>query len=132
MMRNLRWSWNKLFLKIKWDLMSKEDKKRKKSLSDIAIECILDEELVEQCEEYEEAKARMIYDCEANELDFSKRRTTDLKNNARVIFPKSRDFQTEAKLELLRLEACMRGIGVRKVTSGGARSPTSANLKRGV
>ena len=40
-----------------------------------------------------------------NALDFSKRRTTDLKCNAGVIFPKTRSFQDEAKFELLRIEA---------------------------
>ena len=39
-----------------------------------------------------------------NVIDFSKRRTTDL-NNARVYFPKSKNFQAEAKIELLRIEA---------------------------
>ena len=95
-------------LKIKWDLMSKEDKDKKKTKSDRAIELILDDEQIEECEEYEElleAKSRMVYDCEENKIDFSRRRTTDLKNNARVIFPRSRNFQTEAKFELLRLEA---------------------------
>ena len=75
---------------------------------DIAIDYAIDEEQKNDCEEYErmlDAKSRMIYDCEMNTFDFSKRRTTDLKNNSRVIFPKTRDFQFEAKLELLRIEA---------------------------
>ena len=31
-------------------------------------------------------------------------KTTDLKNNTKVIFPKKRDFQTESKFELMRIE----------------------------
>ena len=98
-------------MKVKWELMGKEKKLKKKSSSDIAIENVLnvlDEELLNECEEYEEmldAKTRMIYDIEKNVIDFGNRRTTDLKNNARVIFPKTLDFQSEAKLELLRIEA---------------------------
>ena len=95
-------------MKVKWDCMSDDEKKRKRSLCDIAIYCVQDEDQREECRVYEEikeAKSRMIYDNETNSLDFSKRRTTDLKNNARVIFPKSKDFQEEAKYELLRIEA---------------------------
>ena len=46
-----------------------------------------------------EARNRMVYDVKTNEFDYSKRRTTDLKNKARVI------FQNEAKMELVRIEA---------------------------
>ena len=39
-------------------------------------------------------------------LNLSKRRATDLKGNARVIFPKkSCKFEVEAKIETLRVEA---------------------------
>ena len=74
----------------------------------MAIDCVIDDDQKAECEEYErmtEAKSRMVFDGEKEEFDFSKRRTTDLRNNARVIFPKTRDFQFEAKLELLRIEA---------------------------
>ena len=95
-------------MKVKWEIMGNEEKLRKKSESDVNIESILDEEELRECEEYVEmmnAKTRMIFDVEKNVIDFGNRRTTDLKNNARVIFPKTLDFQTEAKLELLRIEA---------------------------
>ena len=95
-------------MKMRWDKMGIDDENKKKSESDAAIELVLDEEQVEECREYEEmieARTRMIYDVEGNNLDFTRRRTTDLKNNARVVFPKSDDFSTEAKFELLRLEA---------------------------
>ena len=65
-------------------MMGSEDKDNNKSLSDKALECILDEDQNEEIEEYEnlvEAKTRMIYDLDNNILDFSKCRTTDLKNN---------------------------------------------------
>ena len=95
-------------MKVKGDMLASEKEAKNKSDSDIAIEFVIDEEQKEECEEHErmlDAKCRMVYDWEKNTFDFSKRRTTDLKNNSRVIFPKSRDFQFEAKLELLRIEA---------------------------
>ena len=52
-------------MKVKWENMGNEEKVRKKSLCDVAIECILDEEQLRECEEHEEimeAKARMVYD----------------------------------------------------------------------
>ena len=88
--------------------MMGSEKDKNKSLCDVALDAIMDEDEKDECEEYkniEEAKTRMICDPETNTFDFSKRRTTDLKNNARVVFPKTRDFQTEAKLELIRIEA---------------------------
>ena len=38
-------------------------------------------------------------------LDFGNRRTTDVKDNARVIFPRALDLETEASLQMLRIEA---------------------------
>ena len=37
-------------------------------------------------------------------LTLPRRRTTNLKNNATVIFPKTRDFTTESKFKLMRIE----------------------------
>ena len=37
-------------------------------------------------------------------FDFGNRRTTDVKNNARVIFPKALDLQEESNLQMLRIE----------------------------
>ena len=48
----------------------------------------------------------MIYDPDKLSMNLSKRRATDLKGNARVIFPKrSKDFETEAKIEAFRVQA---------------------------
>ena len=52
----------------------------------------------------EEAKARLIFDHEKGELDYGKRRTTDCKQNSRVIFPKKTDLDTESRLTMLRVE----------------------------
>ena len=48
-------------------------------------------------------------------LTLPKRRTTNLKNNATVIFPKTRDFTTKSKFELMRIET----IGVFMKYMGG-------------
>ena len=54
----------------------------------------------------QEAKQRMVFDWETNEMNMSKRRATDIKGNARVIFPqRSKDFEVESRLELYRIEA---------------------------
>ena len=71
-----------MIMKVKWDIIGKEEKLKKKTLADIAIDSILDEDEIRECEEYEEiqeAKTRMIYDQEQNTLYFSKRRTTNFK-----------------------------------------------------
>ena len=97
-----------MLMKVKWEMMSNEDKVRKRQTCDVAIDLVIDEEQKLECEEHVEmleAKTRMVYDVERNKFDYSKRRTTDLKNNARVVFPRTGDFQCEAKLEVLRLEA---------------------------
>ena len=64
-------------LKYKWDQMGKEMKEKKKSEEDPAyrnIEMILDEEHLEEIEEWnemEEAKTRMIFDTETKVLDYA-------------------------------------------------------------
>ena len=49
---------------------------------------------------------RVIYDDEDMRLNYAKRRVTDVKGNSRVILPKRmRNFETEAKLEMFRVES---------------------------
>ena len=61
---------------------------------------------IEEEQQIEFAKTRMIYDPDKLSMNLSKRRATDLKGNARVIFPKrSKDFETEAKIEAFRVQA---------------------------
>ena len=85
-------------MKFRWDLMGREieDKKRKDSF-EVAIEAVIDDEQLMECEEYEEmekAKLRMVFDHEDLSMDMSKRRTTDIKGNSRVIFPRrSKEFE---------------------------------------
>ena len=89
--------------------------------------------MCELYEEAQEAKRSMIYDQESNTLEFTKRRTTDLKNNARVYFPKSKSFQEEAKFEFLRIEAIglFRNNVAEKCIKGGDNLVTSLSQKRG-
>ena len=101
-------------MKYRWELRSQELKKdeMKKFGEDTleAINSIFDEdELEEQAEEelIEEAKSRMIYNTEERSLNLARRRVTDIKGNSRVILPKKvKNFEVEARLELLRIE-CM-------------------------
>ena len=79
----------KIIMKYRWYIMGQEinenKKTRKKSLSDVAAEAVLDDENLQEIkehEELEEAKLRQIFDHENLTLNFSKRRATDLKANA--------------------------------------------------
>ena len=73
-----------------------------------AIESLFTEEEVKKQEEdelIEEAKIRMVFDNETSSYNFAKRRVTDVKGNSRVISPKKmKNFEIEAKLEMLRIE----------------------------
>ena len=101
-------------VKYRWELRSQEieEEKVKKFGGDAleAINCIFDEEELEvqaEEEQLEEAKCRMIYNTENRSLNLARRRVTDIKGNSRVILPKKvKNFEVEAKLELLRIE-CM-------------------------
>ena len=62
-------------------------------------------------EEYEDAKRRIVYDRGGHTWSYSKKRVSDLKGNSHVILPgKSKNFDQEANLEMLRTEmmACYR------------------------
>ena len=101
-------------VKLKWDWMGEEmdNRKKPKSLSDMAISVALDELMTEeekeemrQEEEINEAKMRMVYDVGEKTITYTKKRVTDFKGNARVILPKkSKNFDREATLEMLRVE----------------------------
>ena len=68
---------------------------------------VIGEEGKKECEEFaklQEAKCRMIFDFEKSIFDYGNRRTTDVKNNARVIFPKALDIKEESDLQMLRIE----------------------------
>ena len=54
----------------------------------------------------DDAKTRMPFDHCKGSLNFSRRRATPLKGNSRVFFPrKVKNFDTEAKLEMYRVES---------------------------
>ena len=73
-----------------------------------ALESLFTEEELRKQEEdelIEEAKIRMVFDNETSSYNFAKRRVTDVKGNSRVILPKKvKNFEIEAKLEMLRIE----------------------------
>ena len=128
-------------MKFKWDKMGEDidqKKKDKQSESDKAIDCVIGEEGIQECKEYErlqEAKCRMIFNYENSTFDFGNRRTTDVKNNARVIFPKTLDFQTEANLQMLRIElmgAFKNYMEEKCDKRGGQKSNLGASEKRGL
>ena len=73
---------------------------------------------------------RSIFDWKKRSMNFSKRRATDLKGNARVYFPrKARSLEVESSLQTLRdilmttfrLYRCVERKGGRGVTSVRAR-----------
>ena len=96
-------------MKYKWDRMGEDMEKKKQekqSKSDLAIDLVIGEEGKKECEEFaklQEAKCRMIFDFEKSIFDYGNRRTTDVKNNARVIFPKALDIKEESDLQMLRI-----------------------------
>ena len=102
-------------VKYKWELMGEEIEKSKRekrrSLADEAIDTLFtDEELLKIEEDIEEgvrikeAESRMIFDYKKKSFNYSRRKATDQKSNARVILPRKTTAETEGKLELFRLE----------------------------
>ena len=65
-----------------------------------------EKQIMDEEERIMEAESRMIYHPEDMRFDFSKRRATDMKGNARVTFPKgSKNFDVEANIQTFRTEA---------------------------
>ena len=65
----------------------------------------LDEvERIEELEKGFEAEARTVFNEKEKQFNFARRRTTDCKQNARVIFPKPLTAEGESKLEVFRME----------------------------
>ena len=102
-------------MKMRWDMMGEDLKGKNDKNEDPAyknIELFFTEEEntkineeIEEEQRLEDAKTRMIFDHIGLKMDLSNRITTDLKGNARVVFPrKSRGFDVEAKLETFRVE----------------------------
>ena len=102
-------------MKYRWDQMGRdkaekeakeEDKAYRIAITQIftAEENKIMEEEIEEQRLIDYAKSRMIYDPLEAKINLSKRRATDQKSNARVIFPRRSSFDTEAKIETLRTE----------------------------
>ena len=82
-------------MKYRWEIMAEEKSKKDEDQAYTLIEAFFtgkeNEEMnaeIEEARQIEEAKCRMIFDPETLTMDLSNRRATDLKKNARVIFPK--------------------------------------------
>ena len=80
-------------MKYRWEVMGESDEE--KDLADVAIEAVLSKKEneainaeIDEEKTIEEAQTRSIFDPNKMTLNLSKRRATDLKGNARVIFPK--------------------------------------------
>ena len=133
-------------IKYRWDQMSRDIAENEAKKEDPAYKNIelffTNEENEEMREELEEerdieyAKSRMIYDPIEAKINLSKRRATDQKNNARVIFPRrSKNFENEAKLETLRTEvrAEFKNFMDEKCKKGGQqRSNLTKNQQAGL
>ena len=98
-------------MKYKWDKMS-DNAEDKTEMSDIALNALLRElctedeyRMIEEDEEMDKMRLRMVYDSVEKRFNFSKKRVTDTKGNSRVTFPKEGGgFDDEAILEMVRLE----------------------------
>ena len=119
-------------IKLRWEMMGDEIKKKNDDEAYKNIELFFTEEEneeineeIREMEDIEFAKARMIFDPENLSMNLSKRRATDLKGNSRVIFPKrSKDFETEAKIEAFRIQALaeFRSFVAEKCRKGGRQT----------
>ena len=125
-------------VKLRWELMSEElELEEKKKFGEEAWDNIdllyTEEELRNQKLEnqIEEAKLIMVYNDEDKSINFSKRRVTDMKGNARVIMPKRvKDFDLETKLETLRVE--LKGVFSRYMAENCTKfGAQRSNLTRG-
>ena len=83
-------------IKLRWEMMSEggdTEKPEDEAYKNIEL-LFTDEENqkinaeIEEEKQIEDAKSRLVFDPENLSMNLSKRRTTDLKGNARVIFPK--------------------------------------------
>ena len=96
--------------KLRWDMMSEEDRKRKEDPAMAAISEVIDEDQVEELRIHEmmkegEKQAVHLMEEERSTWNFTKRRVTGFKGNSRVVLPKkSKEFKEEAALETVRTE----------------------------
>ena len=121
--------------KIKWWMREEEEKEKiVKDSGDVAIMAILPEEErneVEEFEEMKEASRRLVYNPEDRKWNYGRKRATDIKGNTMVILPgRSKNFQFEANLEMLRaeLKGCFQNY-VRK--NCNEKGEQESNLTRG-
>ena len=99
-------------MKLRWDLMNDDDEDKEGRLEDIAYrilvgdeECDRVEDDMRQEDEMVEACRRQPYNRQDGTFNFARRKTTDLKGNSRVYFPKKAiSFEMEAILETIRVE----------------------------
>ena len=94
-------------MKYRWQMMNEE--KSKEEDWEKAIDAVIEEDQrveLKEHEELEEAKMKMVHNQEEGWIDLSKRKATDVKGNSSVRFPrKAGNFEMEARLEVLRVEA---------------------------
>ena len=127
-------------IKLRWEMMSEggdAEKPEDEAYKNIEL-LFTDEENqkinaeIEEEKQIEDAKSRLVFDPENLSMNLSKRRTTDLKGNARVIFPKrSKNFETEAKIETFRVQALaeFRKFLKEKCKKGG-KQPSNLSKKQ--
>ena len=98
-------------LKIKWDMMSDEERGCP-GTEDKALEILLGAKICDKIDaekdeerEMKEGAMRSIFDWTNCTMNLSKRRATDVKGNARVIFPRqARSLEVESALQTMRME----------------------------
>ena len=130
-------------LKYKWETMDEVKENDNDEDPSILARNILYEELftkdeIEDMRDEEDeelmmrdAEMRSVFDLVNGRIDMRKRRATDVKGNSRVILPKKmRDFETEAKLEMMR-QGLRGAFGQYTQEKCGAGGLQKSNLSRG-
>ena len=89
----------KAFIKVRWELRDNED-----WLVEPHEEKTEEEKTTEEEGEVQEAKTRMVYDEDTNQINFQNLRATDAKHNVSVILPGPLSNKLEGELEMRRIQ----------------------------
>jgi hypothetical protein len=89
----------KAFIKVRWELRDKEDWLEESKATKTARDKEIEEE-----GEIQEAKSRMVYDDDTQQVNFQNLRATDAKHNVRIVLPGPMSSNLEGELEMRRIQ----------------------------
>ena len=89
----------KAFVKVRWSLKDEDDKEKDLSEAELA-----EQKRIKEANEWEQIKAKMVYDKEDNTINFRKQKCTDTKHNTRLILPGPASNQRESELDMRRVQ----------------------------